>query len=188
MYGINRQSGFTFIELIVVLMIIGVLMTVVLPTFNRRTPAQQRNELHQQLNSLMRLGWQQALVTQTIHRLFFDLKKRTVRLERNTDKKDMENKPVFELVNVAYTKSMYQWPEMLQLSQLFIDGQDVLARQGMKIFEAWFFIVPSGLSQAVILNWTDASEKDNNGESVAMSLVLNPFQAQFKQYEKFQKP
>ena len=61
-----------------------------------------------------------------------------------------------------------------------------MAREGRQTTELWFFIVPEGLAQDVVINLLDMRDKDR-GKAKQVGLVLNPFAAQFKSYDSFQK-
>ena len=70
MFG-KSKHGFTFIELVVVIMILGIVATIVVPNLQKRLPGYQRKAFVNELNTLTALGWQNALSTQKVHRIFF---------------------------------------------------------------------------------------------------------------------
>lgn len=185
---IKIKKGFTFLELVVVIMILGVMATIIVPNLQRLSPRYKRNEFLSQLGALVRLSWQQALITQKVHRVFFDVEKRIVRVDCVTEKKDKAGSPDFQPVSIAYLNTSYQWSPALEFKQFYIGKDEMLARPGIKTDQIWFYTVPDGLAQDVIINIVDIGETDAQGKPVRIGLVLNPFSAVFKEYEEFQKP
>lgn len=164
----------------------GLVAAVVVPNLQRLFPAYEQRSFIARLSALVQFGWQQALATQKVHRIFFDIDKRLIRLEQEAEKKTHLEQPEFKLVTMPYTQTEIIWPEALELKQFYINTVEYIARPGIKTETTWFFIVPDGLCQSVIINFqvrdTDAQEAQK------ISLVLNPFTARFKQYDTFQKP
>ncbi len=181
------KNGFTFLELVVVIMLLGIVATIVVPNLQQLLPAYKRKEFLTQVSALVRLTWQQALITQKAHRVFFDLEKRVLRIEIETDKKDKTGKPAFEPAAIAYLSTNYQWADAIKIKQFFIEGEEMLARPGIKTEQVWFYIAPDGLAQEVVINLIDSSDIDAQGKPAPVGLVLNPFSAEFKSYEEFQK-
>ena len=52
----------------------------------------------------------------------------------------------------------------------------------------WFFVMPDGVCQEVIVNIVDQPENQSEKEGKQFSVVLNPFTAQCVMYDTFQKP
>lgn len=159
----------------------GLLAAVVVPNLQRLFPGYERRAFIEQFSALVQFGWQQALATQKVHRIFFDIDNRLIRLEQEAEKKDHIGQIEFQPVVLPYIKTDIIWPETLALKQFYIEKTEYIARAGIKTETTWFFIVPDGLCQPVIINFQGPEEKQ-------ISLVLNPFTARFKQYDYFQKP
>ena len=178
MFGKSRQ-GFTFLELMVVLFIMGLIAAIALPNLQGLLPGYKRREFIANLQNMFSLTWQHALATNKAHRVFFDFKKRIVQVEIE-DHVTKEGNPVFKPVQGTYQKYTTQWPEALTIKQFFIEGQDEMARAGREILTAWVYIVPQGYAQDLIINMLDGTRQ--------VGLVLNPFTMRFKTYDTFQKP
>ena len=185
-FGMNK-TGFTLIELLIALAIIGFLLKVAIPNYNRAQPGYERKEFIARLNALIRLGWQNALALQKIHKVLFDVKNGAIDLEVETDKFDDKGESVFKKVTGAYIKPSISLPDVFMIKNFFIEGFDEMARFAGRT-EIWFFIVPEGLTQDVIINFLDTKDIAANGKPRPVSLVLSPFAAQFKEYDTFQKP
>ena len=183
----GNKPGFTLIELIIVLAIIGILATIVVPNFRGRSPERRRKEFISRINALVQVAWQDAVATRKLHRVVFDLKKNNMSLETQTNKKAATGDPVFESMRTRYLNTVYEWPaDTFEFKNFYIGKRDeiqlTLKETGKG--KIWFFITPEGLAQDVIMNIVDTKEQ----KLIEFSLVLNPFSAQFKEYDTFQKP
>lgn len=181
-------KGFTFIEIAVVLAIFGLLATISVPLVQRWRPGYERALLVARLNSLVRRAWQSALTTHQVQRLLFDLEKRTVTLQRETQQRTKAGEPTYQELSSEYINAQISWPESIQVKDFFIEGMDAFHVPGTRIQEVWFYVFPDGSSQEVILNFFDTADATEAEAGTRLSLVLNPFSASFKQYETFQHP
>ncbi len=161
-------------------MIIGLMATIVIPNLQQRLPGYQRKAFLSELNNLLALGWQNSLITQKVHRVFFDTKKRIIKLE-------IEDPAVvttgFKSVPQTFRKTYYEIPPSIEIKDFFLDGVNEY-RPDREVLTFWFFIVPEGMSQEVVMNMIDTS----GTPQVHIGLVLNPFTVQLKEYDTFQKP
>lgn len=180
----TSRAGFTFLEIIIVLFVMGLIFAIATPNLQQRSPKYKRQEFIDRLNELAFLGWQQAMQTQTAHRVFFDIEHQEARLEIE---QVTGGKSQFAPVTQAYAKTKYNWPENIEIKQFFINGANEMS-QGKKVLKIWFFIVPDGMAQEVIINAIDTAQQTNSGKDIEIGLVLNPFTVKFKQYESFQTP
>lgn len=181
----NFKSGFTLIELIIVIAIIGILMAVITPGINRLRPGKERILFVSKLNMLMRFAWQNAISQRTTHQVEFDFDKKLVTLAMETGN-FKEGKPEYAPIKGAYIPSTLKIPRSVDIKNFIIEETDEMARSSKRA-GAWFFIVPQGLAQAVTINFTDNKEKTGAGKPRQFGLVLNPFSVQFKLYDNFQK-
>jgi hypothetical protein len=175
----------------VAIAIIAVLAAVAIPNFMRRRPLYERKQFIDHMNALMQVAWQNSVVTHKLHRITFDLSKRLIFIEVETDKKTPTGAQLFVPMNSKYINSTYEWNEnTFEIKNFYVGRRDELhltldERGKGKI---WFFIVPEGLVQPVILNILDIKDVQPGEKGTEFSLVLNPFSAQFKEYDTFQKP
>jgi hypothetical protein len=166
-------------------MILGIMAAVIVPNMWRIAPNYQRAQFTTTLNQLSALAWQNALRTHLLHRVFFDIEKKIVQVEVEIPEsvQGKQQKKQFKLVDTTYRKPQYRWPEGLEIQQFFIDGVNQF-KSGTRIETLWYYVLPEGLAQEVIINILDKA----GAQPPEMSLVLNPFTAQFKEYDAYQKP
>jgi len=185
MHGTCNRSGFSLIEIMVALMIVGLLAAIISPNLVRRQPDYERQQFLGHLNALLRFTAQQAIITRTVHRLYFDFKNNKVIAQVKGEGKNEKGEPLFVPIKGRYLHSTLTWPKNLVVKQFSIEGTDEMARD-TRPTEFWFFIVPEGLTQDVVINMLDIN-KAYRDKPKQVGLVLNPFAAQFKIYESFQK-
>ena len=185
--GISKH-GFSLLELMIAIAIVGMLAMVVAPNLGRKKAGQERKEFLTRLSSLTRLSWQNALVHNKLNKVAFDFKKKTVSLEQATTQKDAKEQPSFVPVKGAYLETSLVWPDYLQMKNFYIEGYDELSRfAGRDTGETWFFVVPDGQTQRVTINFVDTKDRDANDRPKKFGLVLNPFTAQFTLHDTFKK-
>lgn len=184
----SNNFGFSLLELLIVIAIIGLLGSIIVPSFQGTTPRYEREEFIARLNALVQYGWQQSLVNHKIHRITVDVGKKMMTLAAASDEKDKSGEPVFKPISNAAEDTECSIPEQFLIKQFFIEGFDMMAKFARsKTASVWFYIVPDGMVQNVVINFIDT--KDLLGDKQRqVGLVLNPFSGQFKAYDTFQKP
>ena len=179
------KKGFTFIELVVAIAILALLVSVAIPAFRGQSVEKARSQFISRLNSLSRTALQNALTTQRLQRIVFDLDKKEVYVEEEAEEaigKGWDADQAFSKLYSPYALGTIKIPKNFEIFNFFIFGKDEMEK---RVDHVWYFITPTGLAQEVIINIEDknASEDENQ-----FGLVLNPFSAQFKSYETVQTP
>ncbi len=181
-----HRPGFTLIELLIAIAIIGIMAAAVAPYLQFKPPGYERKQFVTRLNSLMQLGWQQAVITGKVHRVVFDFKQKEMTLEKDVSTNPDAKKPNFEPVKGMIADTTFKISKAIEIKNFYIEKVDELVRfTGGKTTSSWFYIIPDGMTQQVTINFND---KDNpEGKPLSYSLVLNPFTAQFKEYDEFKR-
>lgn len=187
MFGIYKKHGFSLLELIVVLFLLGLVLTIAVPTIYKFFPKQEQRNFVQKFSSLVQLGIQEAVKTQQLHRMLLNVENKSITLEKAQPIQEKGIPSSFSKVDIPYIQTTISWPSSLVLKQCYIDSKDFLAQPGIKTEFIWFFLSPEGTSQAVILNWEVQNDNESDTNKEKMSLVLNPFTHTFKAYDSFQK-
>jgi len=186
-----RKYGFTLIEILVAIILIGILATFLVPNLVRRVPGYERKQFVEQLNALTQFAWQQAITKRLPYKILIDTVKRTMVVEESTGERDAKGEPKFVPVKSAYVRTSAPWNEQLLVKQIYIEKDEQLSRHvgvgNKSSLEAWYFIMPDGITQPVVINFIDTKDTVD-GKPRDVGLVLNPFTAQFKEYDTFQKP
>lgn len=184
MRGTYNRSGFSLIEIMVAILIIGLMAAIVSPNLGRKKPEYERQQFLGNLNTLVRLAAQQASATGKLHRLHFDFERNKVSVEVKAEGKNDKGEQAFKPMQAPYLHNSLTWPKYYWVDGFSIEGKDEGSATTKKT--VWFFIMPDGLAQDVIINIFDRNPA-YRGKSKQIGLVMNPFSAQFKIYDSFQK-
>ncbi len=186
----GNKPGFSLIEIIIALALVGLLMAITVPNLLGRRVVQERKAFASELNTVMSEVWLRGLENNILHKITFDLEHRKIEVSQQTDTLDAEKKPIFAPVALHFASNSYTWPETFEIQQLYVQGVDEIAAGGLsrKTENIWFFMMPDGTTQEVIINIVDQPENQSEKDAKQISIVLNPFTAQCVMYDTFQKP
>jgi prepilin-type N-terminal cleavage/methylation domain-containing protein len=187
-FGMNKKYGFSLLEILIVVALIGVLGAAVMPNLKRSTPRYEREEFIARFNALAQLAWQQALITNKAQQISVDVEKKVIFLLSATGDIDRAGEPVFKAPMGLVRDTSLPIPDQIVFKHVFVEGFDMMGKfTGKKTAEIWFYVVPEGMAQDVIVNFVDTKDTKNDAPR-PVGLVLNPFNAQFRIYDAFQKP
>lgn len=188
MGSVNKQ-GIALLDLILAIAILALISLIALPNIGRLMPGYQRRQFLSSLDTLVQVGWQQALVTHAIHKVLFNLSNRTITLEQATEKVNAKGESEYVIAKGSGISTYCTIPLSLEVKQFFIEGYDEIARYAGNKSAAriWFFIMPDGFCQQVVINMLDTSTKDTAQGIKQIGLVLNPLNGRFYAHDEFQK-
>lgn len=186
--GITKP-GFTLLELLVAIALLGVVAAIVIPNVRTKGSAAQREEFAVKVNALTKFAWQNAVVTRVTQRVEFDFQNKKITVTQATGGQSLDGTPQFGPVTRAYLATSISIPPQFECKNFYVEGFDEMGRfAGKKTEAVWFYLIPEGLAQSVIINIIDTKDRAKTGRVHEMSLVLNPFSAQFDVYDTFKQP
>lgn len=185
----NVVSGFSILELIVGIAIVGVLLTVAIPAFKNQTPQARRDIFLENMNALTREALIRALETGRPHRIVCNLAARTVYLEEKKDEVTRDGDELYEKVQPRIGAVGEQIPATYEFQNFYIEGVDECASHGAgtRMEDVWFFVLPEGVAQEVLMNIIDLSQSKEGFPGFPFSLFLNPYQVQFEMTNELQR-
>lgn len=180
----NKQSGISFIEILVILTLISVATSIVIPRFLSSKPRSAQKKFFTEFNTLIADTVFQAVQTQTVHQIYFDLNKQKIIVKKYNPKiEDGDKHHKFQDSAKDIFLNQMNIPNHFSIQNFFVQGKDEFT-PGIKMNDAWFYIMSDGNSQAVVININD----DSNNQETKFSITINPFYSQVKLHDTFQKP
>lgn len=181
------QLGFSFIELIVVIALIGLLGAFVVPNLFRTKQGAQRKEFLASFEALLKDAVLRSIVESCVHQIFIDIDHELIQT-RIYDKNSIEtnqHKKFVRLQDPGYVTEI-KFPKRFVFKDFFINGIQELA-PGAVTLDIMFYVMPDGTSQAIIANLIDQDD-DGVTPDVNFSFVINPFYARMSVHDAFQTP
>ena len=190
MCGRSSITGFTVLEIMIAIAIIGMISAVVLPNLQGRNPAVERKNFVARLNELLSYAWYNGVTTGKVQRIAFDFTTHKIRIEQQKENPGRSlQKPMYEPIKRAYIDTVIDWPKHLRVKNFYIEGYDEAERYGAgsKMQTTWFFIAPDGLAQEVLINIMDTQDRIAAKKAKRIHIELNPFNVQFAEQNGFKQ-
>jgi len=180
----NKQSGISFIEILVILTLISIATSFVIPRLLSDKPRSAQKKFFTEFNTLVGDTVFQTTRNKTVYQIYFDLEKQKIIVKKYNPKIVEDNKHLrFEATQKDIFKNELALPRAFSIQNFFVQGKDEFI-PGAKMNDAWFYIMADGNSQAVIINMND----DTDNRETKFSITINPFYSQVKLHDTFQKP
>lgn len=185
------RAAFTFIEMMVVMALIGVMAAFVLPRFVHRTPTAEWPVIIDELNNLVTFARHEAIANHKIYRLTFtkdQQQKITIDVQEENPDPEHPNKKVYPPATSDYFNPHYTFHESVLLKTLYNGKQKTLVEDEKGI--AYCYIIPDGLTQDITLHLFHKSNpvEKNQSEEKGVTIKLHPFAGVFTIEEGFIKP
>lgn len=141
--GKNKPRGFSLLEIMVVLLLIGVFTAIAIPTFRSITGSKLKSTANQ-LQGLIRDTYARASLSGKTCRIVFDMDKKVYWVEEsaNDDKREWERDPDFKAVEDELGKKQ-KLPEDIYFRSIWIDRFEERAGKGQ--IALYFF--PDGYTE-----------------------------------------
>lgn len=178
------KAAFTFIEIMVVMALIGVMAAFVLPRFTHRTPATEWPIIIDELNNLVTFARHEAMTNHKNYRLAFAKNKQvSVTVEEEVSDQEHPSKKIFVATTSYYLNPpQYTFDDTVALKAFFNKKTKILTDDEKGA--AFCYIIPNGLVQPVSLHLFHKNKPDEQG----ITITLEPFSGTFSMAEGFIKP
>lgn len=177
---LQRKYGFSLLELMVVIGIIGLLATIVLPRLTNKGPWARLNTFAQQMANTIRKVGDTALIEHTTYRIVIEPQKHTISAEYITKKLDSNGKAIWQAKKFMAPKIPFLWDKNIVLENIFINGKDELQKHEITT-KIYIYISHTGIGQPTIINSTDRATRKK------LSLKINPFTLDSTTSHEYQK-
>ena len=183
----RAQSGFSLLELMIVLALIGLLGAFVVPNLFRTKQGAERKEFSTSFETLLKDAVLRSIVEKKDHQIYIDIAHELIQT-RVYDKSSIETNKHKQFTRVEDEQYVTEikFSNQFKFQNFFINGIEELV-SGTAALDILFYVMPDGTSQAIIANIVDQDE-DGINPDVNFSFVINPFYARMSVYETFQAP
>ncbi len=184
--------GFGLLELVIAMAILGILAAMVGPAFLKQSPSQERKVFVASCNAIVAEAWARALFNRRIQKIIINPAKHEIRFEQfvhEPTKADATQEPTEPIKSDTFGFA-YVYPAHMDIHNVFVEGVDELTRHGSDrvVQGVWFFIIPDGNAQEVIINYTDTKDTRFSVDGKNGGLKLNPFTVIFDEYDAYVYP
>lgn len=180
----SRSSGFTLLEMLVVITLIGFLATMVLPRLIRRPPSVEWPHILNDLNNLVFFARQEAISNYNVYRLRFkSLGKGLDFVVVEIEKKHPEkaDQKIYERVFSPYFSTRYELSEHVSINAVYLGKEDLMSVHNG---EGYCYVISDGLVQDVYVHLT----RRYKGEESRATFKMMPFLGEFEYLEGHKRP
>lgn len=177
-------TGVSFIEILVLLLLISLFASFAIPRFIGGRKGAPQKQFFTLFATLISDSVYQAVTTKKIHQIYFDLAGKEILVKIYHPMPDETDKhKQFKFASSESFNNKIRLPNSFILRNFYMTGEELL-KGGSITNDAWFYVMPDGTSQPVIINIEDENETANN----LFSITVNPFYSQVKLHDTFSKP
>jgi len=184
---VNKTPAFTFIEILMVLLLVGVVAAVMMPMITRQRVSKAKwSIIEDDFNNLIFFARQEAIANQKVHRLTFSTSKESnldqVSIEEELQDPEKPGKIIYVPVQSYYIETQYELDKSVKIRRVYVGNKEMFTENPVK--GAHCYVVPDGLVQDVIIQLT----RTQDGKEEGGSLKMNPFFGKFEFEEGYVKP
>lgn len=179
----TSSKGFTLIEMMVVLALIGLLISMVAPRLSRRSPSSEWRTIAEEFNNFVQFARQESIAEQVLFRLNLSRGKNKtpdVVLIEHLVKTDDAGKQEFAQMSSPYMKTRYEFADNVHIRAVYLGKQEIFIENG----QAFCYVAPEGLVQDVYIQLTRTEE----GKEEVVTLKMLSFDGYFELIEKLVRP
>lgn len=179
------QKGFGLFEMIIVLSLLAGLGAMVVPNLFRSQTTAARKEFLSSFRDLLQHAVLHAVYENKTVQVYINVESEKIQLRQFDEQVVEENKhKKFSEIKADNFKPYISLPSSLSIKNFVINETDEVRSQA-RLQEVWFYIMPDGTSQPVIVNMIDRDDREE--KDIPFSFVINPFYARMSSYEGFQE-
>ena len=171
----HRRCGFTLMEVMLTVVVIGIIAGLTLPRLLRRPPVTEWPNILSQLNDMIYFARQEAISDQTVYRLAFYRKERPpdrVVVESQQDNPEKPGTKIFTAVSSEYFETTYILPPEVRIEAVYLGKQEQLdENKGV----GYCHVIHDGLVQDILLHMRRVVD----GVEATGSFTVEPFMGTF---------
>ena len=168
--------GFTLLEVIVIIVIIGIMVTSFIPRLVRRPVSSDWKTILDDFNNLITFARQEAISHQKICRLFFKTKSdgsALVVVQKEQVDSENSSRKIFKDIHSEYFPTQYSLSEYVKIESLYYGKDNLLDNPGEH--GPCCYVIPDGLVQDFLIR----CKRIYNGREAKASFKMNPFLGKF---------
>jgi prepilin-type N-terminal cleavage/methylation domain-containing protein len=178
------SRGFSLIEMMAILMIIGLAIAIVAPRLSRRPRASEWTHILDELNNLAQFARQESIAEQVVFRLSFTRGKNKnpdiVVVEHQVKNNEKIGMAEFAHASSPYLKTQYSFRDNIRIRGVYLGKKEIFQENS----QAFCYVVPDGLIQDVYIQ---VVRFEHNKEELVTFKMLS-FDGQFELIEKPIRP
>lgn len=170
----QNSSGFTLLEMMVVIVLLGLLATIIVPRLTRRNPEAEWIHIVDTLNNMVGFARQESIVNQCPYRLAFYAfpdKEHAVVIEQEVLNPEKKNAKIYIPASSNYFPTRYTFSPEIKIINIVLNKKSQFNGQNV----AYCNLIPEGLVQAITL-YLKRIEKDKES---TVTLTMLPFLGKF---------
>ena len=181
----GRRSGFTLLEILLVMVVIGVVATMTLPRLFRKKPQAKWETVLDEVNNLVSYARQEAISNQNIYRLHFQTTRAggyRVQVEVESDDPEKPTQKLYTPTKSYYFNPQYTFPKSITIQAVYHGREEQLSQNRQ---HAYCYVIPDGLVQEILIHLVRKEEDEKESK---VSFQMAPFFGKFELHTGLIRP